>query len=204
MSKTYEQIISDYNAAYKWIIGRIVADATPEEGRTFESGVESYRTKFAQYERFLDFADNPEARFKSVHIAGTSGKGSVTTMIAALLQACGQRVGDHVSPYLQIPNEKLRTNGRMISPSEFTALVEDFKPTYQAWVDRGEELPYAKVWMTLTFLYFAREQVDWAVVETSVAPRFDQCLAIRNCSDHQCGSRSHAYAWRKVRTNCLA
>ncbi len=207
MTDPYQQALADYNAAYKWIIGRIVANATPEDGRTFEAGVAAYEQRFALFKRFLATVGNPQQAFKSVHIAGTSGKGSVTTMISALLQACALRVGDHVSPYLQIPNEKLRTNSKMISPSEFAALVEDFKPMYQAWIARGEELPYALVWMTLNFQYFARQQVDWAVVETSVGGRLDstnvlpsEIAVITNVDiDHTAalGAQLEQIAWHK-------
>ena len=122
---------------------------------------------------FLDFAGNPHTQFRSVHVAGTSGKGSVTTMVAALLTACGQRTADHTSPYLQLALEKLRVDGQMIAPSAFAQLIRDFRAWYEKWQAEGKTLKYGEAWVFLTFFWFAQQQLDWAVIETGMGGRYD-------------------------------
>ena len=135
--------------------------------------LEEYAEQLARMGRFLAFVGDPQAQFKSVHIAGTSGKGSVTVMIASLLQACGLKSADHTSPYLQICNEKLSVNGELITPSQFTSLVRDFRQRYAAWLERGEWLKYGEAWVALTYLWFAQQSLDWGVIETGMGGRFD-------------------------------
>ncbi len=133
----------------------------------------NFRAQMARMSGFLDFCGRPQALFNAVHVAGTSGKGSVTAMIAALLAECGLTTGWHVSPYLQICNEKLIVNGRFITPTQFAALVNKFRALYDAWIAQGGDLRYGEAWVALTFLWFAQQQVDWGVVETGMGGRFD-------------------------------
>lgn len=125
---------------------------------------------------FMDFWDNPEKVYPIIHVAGTSGKGSVVRLISGLLSAAGLRVGYHVSPYLQVCNEKLIVDNQMISPSGFVALVEDFKTTYQEWLQnqhRYDSLKYGEAWVAMTLRWMATQQVDWAVIETGLGGRYD-------------------------------
>ena len=105
-----ERAIAEYHEAYRWILS-LVKDPSGRielQVKTRESRIARYRERYSRMRAFLDFAGNPEADYRSVHVAGTSGKGSVTVMTAALLTACGQVTGDHTSPFLQLPAEKLR------------------------------------------------------------------------------------------------
>lgn len=149
---------------------RYFQERTPEEQLLeFESGI-------ARMRDFLAFAGNPQDQYAGVHVAGTSGKGSVVTMIAALLQAAGQRTCYHVSPYLQACIEKLIVNGRMISPRDFNALVDRFRELHAAWQagqSRFTSLKYGEAWVALTFLWCAQQRADWAVIETGVGGRYD-------------------------------
>ena len=130
---------------------------------------------------FLDFAGNPQSKYPSVHVAGTSGKGSVVTMLAALLTQCQLHTGSHVSPYLQVSNEKLQMDGQLIRLPEFIALVEKLKQLHADWAAAGRPftaLRYNEAWTVLAFLWFAQREVDWAVVETGVGGRFDPTNAL--------------------------
>lgn len=124
---------------------------------------------------FLAFAGRPQDRYHTIHVAGTSGKSTVTTILAALLSAAGLRTGHHVSPYLQLPNEKLIVNGQMISPGSFIELVGEFREVHCRWkqAGSGESLRYGEAWVALTYLFLAREQVDWGVIEVGVGGRYD-------------------------------
>lgn len=167
-----DNILSDYYAAQKWLYSLI----TDPKGERFkvEKSAETIRTELQaaipRLADFLDSAGNPHHQFKSVHIAGTSGKGSVTVMIAALLSAHGFKTADHTSPFLQIPNEKLRLDGQMISPAQFAELIWEFRRLYEAW---GKRLAYIEAWSALTMLWVAAQQPDWGIIETGMGGRYD-------------------------------
>lgn len=166
-------IITEYEAAYNWILSLIRGDAKVVRKLAPESKLARYQARMDNLAAFAEFIGNPQNKFKSVHIAGTSGKGSVTVLIAALLTACGFKTGDHVSPYLQLCIEKLRINDEMIKPSAFVELVDSFRQEHDRWLAQGGKLRYGQAWVALTFWWLAREQVDWGVVETGMGGRFN-------------------------------
>ena len=117
----------------------------------------------------------PHRAFASVHVGGTSGKGSVSAFIASVLQAAGYRVGLHTTPYLQSPREKYIVNGELIGQNDFVDTVCRLTP---ALTEVGRRFPgyhpsYAQVSTALAFQHFAAQAVDIAVVEVSVGGRFD-------------------------------
>lgn len=123
----------------------------------------------------LNFFGNPQNKYQSIHVAGTGGKGSVTTMIGALLTETGLKVGVHTSPYLQVPTEKMLVNGKMIPPSKFTGLVNTLMDGIERFEIENPKLKpkYGEAWVALTHLYFAEEKVDWGVIETGCGGRYD-------------------------------
>lgn len=173
-----ETVLANYEQADAWLLslirdplGRSFTQEKPKAER-----LQAYQQKLARLRHFLHHAGTPQQKYKTVHITGTSGKGSVTTMINALLQATGVRVGHHINPYLQLPLEKLMVNGRFTSPQAFAQHVTHFKELYETWLPkRGEHdgLRYGEVWVSLTYFYFAQEQVEWAVMEAGMGGRFD-------------------------------
>ncbi|RMF00818.1 MAG: bifunctional folylpolyglutamate synthase/dihydrofolate synthase [Chloroflexi bacterium] len=171
-------VIDEYHRQHNWLLS-LIRDPTGArdfEEKSPEVRLQQYRTQLARTADFLEFAGNPHTRYKSIHVAGTSGKGSVVAMMAAVLQQCRQRTGFHISPYLQICNEKLIVDGQMIPPSEFSALIEQFKGLYHNWLaaDRAfNDLRYGEAWVILTYLWLANRNVDWAVIETGLGGRYD-------------------------------
>ncbi len=136
--------------------------------------LKDYLRQFARTTAFLGLAGNPQEKYPVVHIAGTSGKGSVTTMIGAILRQAGLRTGVHTSPYLQMCNEKLVVDGAMISPSAFVELIDEFRQIQRTfYLKTGERLRYQESWACLVYMYFAKQRVDWAVVETALGGRYD-------------------------------
>ena len=106
----------------------------------------------------------PHRQFKSIHIAGTNGKGSVATKIAAVLQALGYKVGLYTSPHIASYRERIRINGEMIPiPAADQIIAEVFDPA----------LSFFDVLTAAAFLYFAREKVDYAVIEAGLGGRLD-------------------------------
>ncbi len=179
--KTNHQIeaaIDDFRAAEKWLF-TLITDPKGEryfQEKTMEVRMLEFRDQIERMEDFLAHCGHPERDFPSIHVAGTSGKGSVVNLLAGILRAAGYKVGYHVSPYLQVCLEKLIVDDSMIRPSEFAALVDEMRAEYERWRrtnGRFEALKYGEAWVALTDLWLSRKQVDWAVVETGLGGRYD-------------------------------
>jgi dihydrofolate synthase/folylpolyglutamate synthase len=119
---------------------------------------------------------NPHDQFRSVHIAGTKGKGSTCTMIAAMVQANGYKVGLYTSPHLLDIRERIQINGEMISQADFGRLIKLVEPI----VLRAKPTPtYFDVLTAVAFKYFAEQKVDLAVVETGLGGRLDSTNVLK-------------------------
>lgn len=111
---------------------------------------------------------NPEQQFKSVHLAGTNGKGSTTHILAAILQTAGYKVGVYTSPHYKDFRERIKINGEYISQQEVVDFVAQNKPQFEALQPSFFEMTVA-----MAFEHFARHQVDIALVETGLGGRLD-------------------------------
>ena len=116
---------------------------------------------------------NPQNNFKSIHVAGTNGKGSVSHMLAAVLQTAGYKTGLYTSPHLKDFRERIRVNGSMIDEDfvvSFTdkvrTLIEEIKPSF------------FEITVAMAFEYFSDQQVDVAVIETGLGGRLDSTNVI--------------------------
>jgi dihydrofolate synthase/folylpolyglutamate synthase len=111
---------------------------------------------------------NPQYQFKSVHIAGTNGKGSTSHMLAAILQTAGYKTGLYTSPHLKDFRERIRLNGQMISEQTVIDFVADHH------IDFDEIAPsFFEMTVALAFDIFAKEKVDIAIVEVGLGGRLD-------------------------------
>ena len=118
--------------------------------------------------RLATILDNPQDKFKSIHVAGTNGKGSVSHSLASILQEQGYKVGLYTSPHLVDFRERVRINGEVI----IEKYVVDFVAKHQD--DFNEIQPSFFEWtVALAFNYFASEKVDFAVIETGLGGRLD-------------------------------
>ncbi|WP_069658243.1 bifunctional folylpolyglutamate synthase/dihydrofolate synthase [Arcticibacter eurypsychrophilus] len=112
--------------------------------------------------------NNPQERFKSIHIAGTNGKGSVSHMLASVLQVAGYKTGLYTSPHLRDFRERIRINGQMIAEADIIDfvhkqrdLIETISPSF------------FEVTVAMAFDYFAAQEVDLAVIEVGLGGRLD-------------------------------
>lgn len=150
-------------------------ERTPTPGDSSREAIrERAIERMGRLRRFLARLGNPQEGYPIVHIGGTSGKGSTSTTMAAILTEAGYHTGLHTSPYLQTPLEKLQIDGRLASGEAFIEIVDAFFAEHDRWLADGEEaLTYGEGWSALTWLFFRHEQVDVAVVEVGAGGRFD-------------------------------
>ena len=116
---------------------------------------------------------NPERKFRSIHVAGTNGKGSVSHFLASILQEAGYKVGLYTSPHLVDFRERIRIGGEMIPQSAVVDFVEHHRDLF----DRLH-LSFFEMTVGMAFDYFAREGVDIAVVEVGMGGRLDSTNVI--------------------------
>ena len=131
----------------------------------------SNRFGLARMNRLLAALGNPQRSFKSAHIAGTKGKGSTATMLAAMLRGCGYKVGLYTSPHILNIRERIRINGDKISESAFARGIASVAAI--ATKARVPEPTYFEVLTAAAFQHFASEGVDLAVIETGMGGRLD-------------------------------
>lgn len=179
---TAEDAVNTFQQAFRWFFDSLVQDrqgSGETQARTDEERKQWRTDRIMRTKSFLDFAGNPEQAFPAVHVAGTSGKGSVTMMIADLLLGAGFNTAHHTSPYLQSPLEKLVYNGRWEKPSYGVELFHDFAQQHEAWKqsqNRYDRIRYGEAWVWLTYWWMAKRQVEWGVVETGAGGRFDPTI----------------------------
>lgn len=127
--------------------------------------------------RLLSILGEPQNKFRTIHVAGTNGKGSTSAMIASMLQAHGYRVGLFTSPHLVSFTERIRINKREIKESEVINITSELKKLIEML---GTDLnpTFFEFVTVMAFLYFSRNNVDWAVIETGMGGRLDSTNVI--------------------------
>ncbi|MFD1631570.1 bifunctional folylpolyglutamate synthase/dihydrofolate synthase [Pseudopedobacter beijingensis] len=111
---------------------------------------------------------NPYQKFKSIHVGGTNGKGSTSHMLAAILQTAGYKTGLYTSPHLKDFRERIKINGEMISEKEVVNFVDTIKDSIETISPS-----FFEVTVAMAFDYFAKEQVDIAIIEVGLGGRLD-------------------------------
>jgi dihydrofolate synthase/folylpolyglutamate synthase len=122
---------------------------------------------------FVAALGEPQLTYPTLHVAGTSGKGSTATMLAAALQASGKRVGLHTKPHLVSPTERIRIDGTAISEELFADLLTEMLPAMESVATEHGSPSYYEVLLALAFVAFARAGVDVAVIEAGIGGRLD-------------------------------
>ncbi|WP_277631989.1 bifunctional folylpolyglutamate synthase/dihydrofolate synthase [Avrilella dinanensis] len=136
-------------------------------------GTKALNKSLLPTQNFLSHIGNPHHQFKSVHVAGTNGKGSVSSMIASVLQEQGYRVGLYTSPHLKDFRERIKINGEEISEQA----VIDFVEKHQQYIEENT-ISFFELTVVMAFDYFARQQTDIAVIEVGMGGRLDSTNVI--------------------------
>ncbi len=117
---------------------------------------------------------NPQKDFKSIHVAGTNGKGSTSSMLAAIFTAAGYRTGLYTSPHLVSFTERIRINGKAISRSDVARLTNLIRRQV-----RKQQATYFEAVTAIAFKYFSEQNVDIAIIETGLGGRLDATNVVR-------------------------
>ncbi|MGA0075045.1 MAG: bifunctional folylpolyglutamate synthase/dihydrofolate synthase [Flavobacteriaceae bacterium] len=133
-----------------------------------QKGASAYSGKLAPVRSLVAHLGHPEQRFKSIHIAGTNGKGSSSHMLSAVLQEAGYKVGLYTSPHLKDFRERIKINGDL-APQSF---VVDFISQHKEFIE-SHQLSFFELTVGMALDYFAQEQVDIAVIEVGLGGRLD-------------------------------
>lgn len=138
-----------------------------------KTGVAALKMDLSNTLAICSYLNNPESTFKSIHVAGTNGKGSVSHMLASILQEQGYKTGLYTSPHLEDFRERIKINGEMIPEQEvvdftlrITPLIEEISPSF------------FEVTVGMAFEYFAKQGVEIAVIETGLGGRLDSTNVI--------------------------
>src|SRR5690606_2484096 len=136
-------------------------------------GSVAYKKDLTNTLRLCEILGNPHKKFKSVHIAGTNGKGSTSHMLAAVLQVAGYKTGLYTSPHLHEFTERIRVDGTEVS-REF---IVDFVNRIQPYIDEIKP-SFFEITVAMAFDYFASRQIDIAIVEVGLGGRLDSTNVI--------------------------
>ena len=131
-------------------------------------GAAAYKADLNNTIQLLDLLDNPHNSFKSVHVAGTNGKGSVSHTLASVFQEAGYKTGLYTSPHLRDFRERIRINGEMIPEENVVQFIDTYKDKFEAM-----ELSFFEMTVGMAFDYFRKEKVDIAIVEVGMGGRLD-------------------------------
>ena len=150
----------NYKATTTWMFSRLPMYQ--------QQGAAAYKEDLSRTELLASHLNNPENKFKSVHIGGTNGKGSTAHMLAAVLQEAGYKVGLYTSPHLKDFRERIRIDGKKISEASVVEFIEENNRFLE-----NHQLSFFEMTVGLAFDYFAKSKVDIAIVEVGLGGRLD-------------------------------
>ena len=150
----------DYNETLSWLFQQL-----PMFQRV---GKAAYKADLSNTVALLKELKNPQDAFKVIHIAGTNGKGSVSHIIASILQEAGFKTGLYTSPHLKDFRERIKINGEMIPQEEVIGFVKKHK----SWLEK-HKISFFEMTVGMAYQHFKEEKVDFAVLETGMGGRLD-------------------------------
>ncbi len=131
-------------------------------------GSAAYKADISNTIYFCGLLGNPHKKFKSIHIAGTNGKGSVSHMLAAVFQNCGYKTGLYTSPHLYDFRERIKINGEMVDEQ----FVVDFVANWKEEIEKVRP-SFFEITVAMAFDFFAKQEIDIAIIETGLGGRLD-------------------------------
>lgn len=133
-----------------------------------KQGKSAFRKDLTNTLKLSEYLNHPERNFKSVHVAGTNGKGSTSHMLASILQEAGYKVGLYTSPHLKDFRERIKINGQVVSKQFVMGFIKRNRTFLEA-----NALSFFEMTVGMAFDYFSKEKVDIAIVEVGMGGRLD-------------------------------
>ena len=150
----------DYDKTLQWMLSQLPMYQ--------QKGKQAYRPDLSRMEAFCSHLNSPEKKIKTIHIAGTNGKGSTAHMIASVLQEAGYRVGLYTSPHLRDFRERIKINGAFIEKQYIVKFIQNNLNYFDL-----TSLSFFEMTVGLAFSYFFDKKVDYAVIEVGMGGRLD-------------------------------
>ena len=136
-------------------------------------GAAAYKVDVSNTLKLMAHLKEPQSSFKSVHVAGTNGKGSTSHMLASVLQDAGYKVGLYTSPHLKDFRERIKLNGKMMPEQKVVNFIENHRSFFEE-----NQLSFFEMTVGLAFDYFKNEKVDIAIIEVGLGGRLDSTNVI--------------------------
>jgi len=158
-----------YRQSLEFLFGRLNFERTPDAATSLQD------FKLTRMEEFLHRLGNPQRLIPTVHVAGSKGKGSTSTMIARIAEAAGLNVGLFTSPHIDQFEERFTINGTIASPEEMIELVEQIRPVVDEMEQKsdGQGVTYFELATAMGWLHFLKRKVNLAVIEVGLGGRLD-------------------------------
>jgi dihydrofolate synthase/folylpolyglutamate synthase len=128
--------------------------------------------------KLLKALGNPQTKTRMIHIAGTKGKGSTATMLARMLQANGYKVGLYTSPHVTTLHERIVIDSEMITEKQMLAMINRMHPVIEKLSGDSDAPTFFEIFTAMSFLFFAEQKADVAVIETGLGGRLDSTNVI--------------------------
>lgn len=160
LSKNKNLRIITYQETLDWLFAQL-----PMYQR---QGAANYKIDLSKIQLLSKHLGKPHKQFKSIHVAGTNGKGSTSHMLASILQEAGYTVGLYTSPHLKDFRERIRLNGKVVSKQFVIGFIKKHKAFFEA-----HQLSFFEMTVGMSFAFFAQKKVDIAVIEVGLGGRLD-------------------------------
>jgi dihydrofolate synthase/folylpolyglutamate synthase len=189
-----EEYAVNYQEALEYILRFADYERLPRSGVVWD---------LSRIERLLERLGNPQFAAKTVHVAGTKGKGSTAAMITSILKQAGYRVGLYTSPHLLSYTERIRMDGEPISEDEWVRLTEVVKPEVEAVNEEGTygELTTFEIYTAMAFVCYRDMKADYQIMEVGLGGRLDATNVVKPLV---CVMTSISYDHTEVLGNTLA
>lgn len=157
-----------YIESIDWVLG-----LTDYEKTGYSAAAQAWDLR--RMEELMDRLGNPQRHTRSIHVAGTKGKGSISALIASALSYCGYNVGLYTSPHLHTVRERIKLNNQIISPEDFTSLAQKIRPVIEEMnrIKRHGAVTTFEALTAMAFLYFRDKKAEFQVLEVGLGGRLD-------------------------------
>jgi len=150
----------NYQETVNWLFNQLPMYQT--------QGASAYKPNLDNTILLANYLNNPEKKLKTIHVAGTNGKGSTSSLLASVLQEAGYKVGLYTSPHLKDYRERIKINGEEITEK----FVIDFVSQHKSFFE-SHQLSFFEMTVGLAFDYFVKEEIDIAIIEVGMGGRLD-------------------------------